>query len=1210
MAMNNLYLKASWVLFGALLACTAAARGQNTAPLTVTITQPQNLSFTNIVTATVRGTVSDATASVTVNGINAPVNGGAFQAAVPLVEGNNSLTAVAKTKQGTVGTATVLVTLDTAPPHVTIIAVSGGSTTTASKVSVSGTVNDLVAGTVNNQQVKVNVNGVAANVANRGFLAQDVALQMGNNLIQAVATDRSGNSATASLTIKRVARTQPEMQIVSGNNQTAGAGAALGAPLVVSLVNGAGIPQANRAVVFKVVQNNGSLASPAAVSSYKSGSSTISVVVKTNAQGQASVNWTLGAHSGAGNQRVEASSSGFGPAVTFTATATGVRPALISIDSGGGQFGATGNQLARPFVAVVTDNGHNRLQNVAVTFTVTKGGGAINGQKTLTTNTDGSGRAAAVLTLGIEEGAANNVVQADFTGNPGRPAMFSASALSPGEIAATSISGVVLDNSNQPIPGVTMRLYQPYSGAHNNVPVEVAKAVQTDANGQFKIPGAPVGEFKLMADGGTATKPGPWPTLEFDLLTVAGKDNTVGYPIYLPILGAAGKVCVDESSGGTVTLAEVPGFGLTVAPGSVTFPGGTRSGCVSVSAVHMDKVPMVPGFGQQPRFVVTIQPVGATFNPSAAMTLPNVDGLAPHQVTEMYSFDHDLDAFVAIGTATVSDDGRLVESDPGVGVVKAGWHAAGNPGTPVTAGNCPECQTCVSTGCVADPAQDGKSCKGSNGSIGVCTNGKCVTLQLTAAPTEIDKSPGDSFTVTATGTAASGATYHWNLISAKDGDDPGAFQLVQQPECAGQPSCTAKITVLRPGLATLQVKLTGASGAVATALARLRGIQVSITKIWSDQFPDKPIADFLPGGAGQTGNNGFAPQFQSFILMGARADFHAYAKANFAVSPNNDESKSQVAVSLQQGGMITGKSTINGEEASLSVGAILTTTDYTVAVGFDTSGEHKLKGDQVISTYSGVITVVPLGDYIKSAAALASGAAAFSFTLPTAPLLLGSFVLGLPPSQSAVSSTVISTAALYENVGVLFDSPTGGSIPRYDYDGESSIAKEIRLSSDFQRVVAATISAPSNVNQVRDWFNNSAHSAPSHTFVWPIIGDSIPGSGSTHIIFVGDGRAGIGDDLHLAFGTAELSGNLLVTVGRADCSNSRTPCVPGQLGVASIAVGTKLIDFYKWNYAIPFPDRAAAKVSAGFNTLGGGQVFETVVDLSIGLLLPRPSQIY
>ena len=34
-------------------------------------------------------------------------------------------------------------------------------------------------------------------------------------------------------------------------------------------------------------------------------------------------------------------------------------------------------------------------------------------------------------------------------------------------------------------------------------------------------------------------------------------------------------------------------------------------------------------------------------------------GLAPRAVTEMYSYDHDLASFVAIGSATVSEDERM-----------------------------------------------------------------------------------------------------------------------------------------------------------------------------------------------------------------------------------------------------------------------------------------------------------------------------------------------------------------------------------------------------------------------------------------------------------------------------------------------------------------------------------------------------------------------
>jgi hypothetical protein len=56
--------------------------------------------------------------------------------------------------------------------------------------------------------------------------------------------------------------------------------------------------------------------------------------------------------------------------------------------------------------------------------------------------------------------------------------------------------------------------------------------------------------------------------------------------------------------------------------------------------------------------------------------------LKPREVTELFSFDHDLNAFVSIGTGTASDDGQVVKSDPGVGILKAGWHLTGAPVPP------------------------------------------------------------------------------------------------------------------------------------------------------------------------------------------------------------------------------------------------------------------------------------------------------------------------------------------------------------------------------------------------------------------------------------------------------------------------------------------------------------------------------------------------
>ena len=195
------------------------------------------------------------------------------------------------------------------------------------------------------------------------------------------------------------------------------------------------------------------------------------------------------------------------------------------------------------------------------------------------------------------------------------------------------------------------------------------------------------------------------------MTTVPGRDNTVGMPIYLLPLDDRG-LDISEDEGGTLTLPELPGFSLEVAPGSVTFPDGTREGVVSATLVRGDRVPMVPGFGQQPRFIVTIQPAGAIFDPPARLSLPNVDALAPGAVTELYSFDHDLGAFVGIGPATVTEDGTAVVSNPGVGILKAGWHCGGNPTTSGTPHDCPPCQICNGSTCVPGCSTPGNARRG------------------------------------------------------------------------------------------------------------------------------------------------------------------------------------------------------------------------------------------------------------------------------------------------------------------------------------------------------------------------------------------------------------------------------------------------------------------------------------------------------------------
>ncbi len=676
----------------------------------VAIAAPADLSTIAATTVDVTGTVSDPAAVVAVNGQAATVAGGAFTARdVPLIEGGNVLTVTATTADGRVGTRTVNVVRDLQPPHLSIDAPLAGATVFEPVVTVSGLVNDIVAGTVNASEATVTVNGRPAAVSNRSFVATGVPLAPGDNTLTVVARDAAGNQAQAAVNV-RLAQGAAHVAIVSGDGQQGTIGTALGQPLVVELRDAAGAPVAGGKVLFTLRDNSGSL-----------DSGQRQMIATTDAAGRASASFTLGTR--AGVQRVEVGAPGFAGPVFFTLGASPGLPALIVVDAGDQQVGTAGLALPRPLVAAVTDAGANRVAGVPVRFTVAQGQGHFeDGSQEKLVTTDSDGRVVQPFVLDSEEGVAGNVVWASIDALPDGPtAIFTATGWAAGDPAQTAVTGVVLDNSSLPLQGATIRI------------LDTAFATTTDANGFFRISGAPVGTLKLIVDGSTVARPGSWPDLEFVLTTVAGRDNSLNMPIFLLPIDLSHGVVVDETHGGTVTLPAFPGFSLEISPGSVTFPGGGKSGVVSATLVHVDKVPMVPNFGQQPRFIVTIQPAGARFDPPARLTLPNVDGLAPGEVTELYSFDHDLGHFVSIGPATVSNDGRRIVANPGVGVLKAGWHCGGKPDSSGTAHECGDCATCVKGVCKAKPGTPKCTDDGDNCTRDLCKGGGCQHLPKSMA---------------------------------------------------------------------------------------------------------------------------------------------------------------------------------------------------------------------------------------------------------------------------------------------------------------------------------------------------------------------------------------------------------------------------------------------------------------------------------------------
>ena len=657
------------------------------APLAVSIDTPAPLLTLGSSPVAVTGTVQPGNATLTVNGVPISHSGGAFSAFVTLEEGLNTIVARAVQQLEQV-TASVSVSLDTTPPYLTLESHTPGQTVHADTATITGLVNDIVRGTIEADQANVTVNGQPATIVNRSYAAQDLPLVEGVNRITVLGTDQVGNLASLEFDLSYEPPIGKRIEQVSGQNQSAVIDEVVPEPLVVRVVDDDLVPVVGESVVFRVIQGSGAVAASTPEESR-------AVSVTTNAAGLASTPFRVGVRVGTANQKVRARVVGYDSEVVFSASTSGRIGNKLSVNSGNNQRGVAGAALPAPLVTVVTDSGANVVAGARVRYEATVGNGTFDdGTDTTEVVTDSDGRATVNFHLGHLEGIDAQRVTATLLDGPAGTSItagFTASAFVPADPGATRISGVVLDNQDSPLPGVTVRV-------ENSTRQAIA-----DGQGRFVITEAPIGPVHLIADGSTATVPGEFPSLSYNLVTIAGVDNPMPAPIYMVKLNVDGAVLAGPEDV-ELTLDEFPGFKLEIEANSVTFPDGSNEGLVSVTPVNASKVPMAPPNGMQPQFIVTIQPTGALFDPPARLTLPNVDGFAPGAQVEMFSYDHDLEEFVAIGLGTTSEDGTVVTSNPGIGVIKAGWHCGAQPSGAGCLHNCRICERCNdSCNCVPDP---------------------------------------------------------------------------------------------------------------------------------------------------------------------------------------------------------------------------------------------------------------------------------------------------------------------------------------------------------------------------------------------------------------------------------------------------------------------------------------------------------------------------
>ena len=432
----------------------------------------------------------------------------------------------------------ITVTNDSQAPTVFIDSPASGAQITTASVAVAGRIGDTLSGFMG---LTVTVNGVAAIVdsgigSNGTFLALDVPLALGAATeIVATAIDALGNAATDTVTVSR-AEVTPDaslIEIVSGNDQSAPVGAQLAQPIVARIRTGGGTPVANVPVRFTVQRSDGRVSSDATAEG------ALTIDLETDADGLARAFWRLGSDSGCGNNRVEATSPDALGAASFVASGQPGPPVQINIASGNNQRGESGARLSLPLKVWVHD-GRNQVANVPVTFTVAEGGGQVNGASTIVRDADATGHAEVSFTVGPGGGA--NVVEAAFPGNPGLPAVFIATGISRDAAKPTTFSGLVLDNTNQPIQGAEVTLVAGAARLFSSAPNSFDTT--SDLDGVFRFENIDFsGPASLFVDGlmafhvggagGTDVPRGSFPSLHFETVLVANAENSLPMPVLL-----------------------------------------------------------------------------------------------------------------------------------------------------------------------------------------------------------------------------------------------------------------------------------------------------------------------------------------------------------------------------------------------------------------------------------------------------------------------------------------------------------------------------------------------------------------------------------------------------------------------------------------------------------------------------------------------------
>ena len=243
--------------------------------------------------------------------------------------------------------------------------------------------------------------------------------------------------------------------------------------------------------------------------------------------------------------------------------------------------------------------------------------------------------------------------------------------------ASTRISGRLLDATAN-AQGIVLPIVGGTVGLLNSSATAVS-----DSDGYFSL-STPADGSQVLDINNTTAQAAPdgsgYAGFREKIDLIANVENIIERPIYLPRIATASLTTVDPNTTTLVENAEL-GISLTVPPHTAMNEDGTEfTGQLSISLVPKGLEPAALPANLQFGQLVTLQPLGISFDTPVAITFPNIDNLVAGSETNLWSIDPNIGEFTIVGTGQVTADGLFIETIAG-GIRATDWHAQSSPHT-------------------------------------------------------------------------------------------------------------------------------------------------------------------------------------------------------------------------------------------------------------------------------------------------------------------------------------------------------------------------------------------------------------------------------------------------------------------------------------------------------------------------------------------------